>query len=303
MNLQVKLKNLRQGLRDVLTTKGSMNLQFAHLKEQLDKQDLLLGGLHADRVKHLGEIKSLEEAEFRVFSQFGQDGILQYIINHVAIPNKIFIEFGVQTYLEATTRFLLLNNRWKGLVMDGDKGYIDFINSGNQYWAYGLKAKHAFITRENINDLISEFTDEPDIGLLVIDIDGNDYYVWEALTVVQPRIIVCEYNSLFGDSRSLTVPYQPDFVNPDYVHYGASLQALKDMADKKGYALLGCNSAGNDAFFIRRDLLQAPLREVSVKDAYVQLFHGRPKHGANNAWKNSRPLFDVSTNEIIPPQR
>jgi hypothetical protein len=216
----------------------------------------------------INKIESIQDAEFKVYSQFGQDGIIQYLIKVLDIPNKTFIEFGVQTYHESTTKFLLMHNKWKGLAMDGDKNYIDTINSDSQYWQYDFKARNAFITKDNINDLITKFTDEKDIGLLVVDIDGNDYWVWEAIDVVSPRIVVCEYNNLFGPDKSVTIPYKDDFVFSNHAYYGTSLRAIVELGDKKGYDFVGCNSSGNDAFFVRRDVIKSPLRKVSIEQGF-----------------------------------
>src|ERR1700753_4111261 len=123
-------------------------------------------------------ITELEEAEFQVFSQRGEDGILQYIISKIPIPNRIFIEFGVEDYTESNTRFLLMNNNWSGLVIDGGKDNIKFIKSDFIYWKYDITAVHSFITKDNIDALISGYTDCRDIGLLSVDVDGNDYWIW-----------------------------------------------------------------------------------------------------------------------------
>ena len=107
-----------------------------------------------------------------------------------------------------------------------------------------------------------------------IDIDGNDYWVWEACTAVSPAIVIVEYNSRFGSERSVTVPYDPGFVRHKAHHscayYGASLAALVALGARKGFAFVGSNRAGNNAFFVRRDLLAAPLRELTVAEGYVQ---------------------------------
>jgi hypothetical protein len=107
--------------------------------------------------------------------------------------------------------------------------------------------------------------------LLSIDIDGNDYWTWEAITVVNPTIVVIEYNARFGASRSVTVPYRADFVRSrahySMIYYGASLTALWALGRRKGYSLVGCNSAGNNAFFVRQDLL-GDLRGRTPSEAF-----------------------------------
>jgi hypothetical protein len=216
---------------------------------------------------------NIQAVEFRTFSQWGEDGIIQFLLRNVDIKRKIFIEFGVQNYTESSTRFLLVNNNWSGLVIDGGEQNVAYIKNDPVYWQYNLKAECSFITRENINEIFLRNGISGEIGLLSVDIDGNDYWVWESITAVAPAIVVTEYNARFGSERAVTVPYDPGFVRStahhSHIYYGASLKALYLLARKKGYAFVGCNSAGNNAFFVRRDLLVHPLRELSVHEGYV----------------------------------
>lgn len=147
--------------------------------------------------KQKKNIQPIENLEFQVFSQFGDDGIIQYIINSIDFPAKTFIEFGVETYKEANTRFLLINNNWSGMVIDGSESNINFIRQDGIYFAHEIYAKHSFVTKENINNLLSEFPYGPEIGILSIDIDGNDYWVWKEINVVNPVLVIVEYNSVF----------------------------------------------------------------------------------------------------------
>lgn len=216
---------------------------------------------------------ALADAEFKVFSQWGEDGIIQRLVRAVPIARPVFVEFGVQDYTEANTRFLLVNNHWSGLVMDGDAQHIATIRRSPLYWRHNLKAECAFIDRDNINGLIRSAGIEGDIGLLSVDIDGNDYWVWQAIDCVQPRILILEYNALFGPDAAISVPYDAAFVR-SRAHYsnlfwGASLGALTRLSKQKGYALVGCNSAGNNAFYVRQDVLGSQ-RELSVEHAFVQ---------------------------------
>lgn len=224
---------------------------------ELEKIRLLQGKALANWVKTVKEVESFQEVEFSVFSQVGDDGIIQYLINKLNISNKTFIEFGVQDYIECNTRFLLMNNYWSGLVIDGSSDYINFIKKDYYFWKYDLKAIDKFITIDNINEIISSAGFREEIGLLHIDIDGNDYWIWDALHIVKPIIVIIEYNSSFGSERSITVPYSPDFVrfNAHYsgIYYGVSLKALIELGKNKGYTFIGCNSYGNDAYFIRND--------------------------------------------------
>lgn len=235
-------------------------LKKIHLKWNVDvcKSLILNAKLLIKENNKLKEISSLEEVEFKVFSQNGEDGIIQYLISKLEIPNKIFIEFGVETYIESNTRFLLVNNEWSGLIMESDSDFINFIKSDYVFQKYDLEIQKAFITKENINQLIKNYTNIKDIGLLSIDIDGNDYWIWEAISEIQPRIVICEYNATFGNVKKVTIPYKANFNKTEAhfsdLYFGASLNALCDLGNKKGYDFIGTCSSGSNAFFVRKDI-------------------------------------------------
>jgi hypothetical protein len=223
--------------------------------------------------------------EFRVFSQWGEDGLIDYLINLVAIDQPVFVEFGVEDYRESNTRFLLVHRSWSGLVFDSSAGNVARIRNDPLFWRHNLKAEQAFVTRENINRLLAEQGLSGDIGLLSIDVDGNDYWIWEAIDVIRPGIVIIEYNARFGRERAVSVPYDPGFVRTvahySGIYYGASLRALWQLGKGRGYALVGCNSAGNNAFFVRRDLLPACLPERDPEEAFVpaQFRESRDRQG------------------------
>jgi hypothetical protein len=249
-----------------------------------------------------------------VFSQWGEDGIIQYLIAHVSIDRPVFVEFGVESYRESNTRFLLENDHWEGLILDGGREHLEFIDEGELRWRYTIEARSAFLTRENINQVIRDGGVEGDIGLLSVDVDGNDYWILDAVDVVSPRILVVEYNSLFGPDAAVTVPYRPDFerrcAHWSSLYYGASLAALHHLAGQKGFRLVGCNRAGVNAFFVRADVVgELPVLEPA--DAYVRSRHreSRDRDGRltymNSAAEKlaliaDQPLVDVRTGAIAP---
>jgi len=245
---------------------------LSDLKKDNEIEKLLLAKILIENIRNKKNIDKLSEVEFKVFSQFGEDGIIQYLINNIPIKNKIFIEFGVENYKESNTRFLLINNNWKGLLIDSDEKSINYIKNDDTYWKHDIKAVCEFITKENINNIFSSNGFEGDIGLLSIDIDGNDYWIWEAIELVNPRIVICEYNSVFGCKDAVTIPYEPNFNRTkshfSNLYFGASLPALCHLANKKGYIFIGSNSAGNNAFFIRKDFAKF-FKKINVKEGYV----------------------------------
>jgi hypothetical protein len=249
------------------------NIMFGDIVGEIRDNRLLLAKILIHQNQQKTNCKNLSDYEFKVFSQCGEDGILQHLISVINIENETFIEFGVQNYIESNTRFLLINNNWRGLVFDGSSKNINYIKNDQIYWQFSLIAEHLFIDKNNINERIKKNNLSGDVGLLSIDIDGNDYWIWDAISVIQPRIIVCEYNSLFGYKAPITVPYRPDF-NRTEAHYsnlyfGASISALTILAKEKGYSLVASNSEGSNIFFVRNDLMKN-LKELSPKEAYVR---------------------------------
>jgi hypothetical protein len=225
------------------------------------------GMLLSHNITSLESIESLDKVEFKVFSQWGEDGIIDWLVEKIPNISNTFIEFGVENYNESNTRFLLQKRGWSGLVIDGSKENVDSIKSQEIYWRHNLTAKHAFIDCENINNLINESGYQGEIGLLSIDIDGNDYWVWDSINSISPAIVVCEYNALFGDIYSFTTPYRPDFhrtsAHHSNLYFGASIQAMISLGKQKGYTFVGTNSTGVNAFFIRNDLAPHILDRIS----------------------------------------
>jgi len=241
--------------------------------QRADDNAMLLAGLRLKNILGQSIVDNLRDVELKVFSQWGEDGIIQYLINTIPIENEVFVEFGVEDYREANTRFLLKNNNWRGLVIDGDSMNIRWIRDERISVYHDIQSVCSFVTPENINTLISAAGISGDIGLLSIDIDGNDYWVWRAIDVVNPRIVICEYNSLFGPEAAVTIPYSPKFdynaAHHSRLYFGASLAALCLLAEEKGYAFVGCTSAGNDAFFVRKDVAQN-VKTVTAREGYVE---------------------------------
>lgn len=270
--LKSRLKSIKVRLHDIEERQGEQAMRLPLIERRLEYIQEALGRIETRQLDGEANL-DLSSNEYRVFSQWGEDGIIQFLLRHVKVKRKIFVEFGVENYTESNTRFLLVNNNWAGLVMDASPDNISYIKNDSIYWRYNLKAAHAFITKDSINSLIVGNGIEGEIGLLSVDIDGNDYWVWQAINVVNPAIVIVEYNFRFGKDRAVTVPYAEDFdrskAHHSMIYYGASLKALYHLAQQKGYAFVGCNSAGNNAFFVRKDLKPDGVRELTVEEGYV----------------------------------
>jgi len=206
------------------------------------------------------KLKRINDYEFKIFSQFGEDGLINYLINNLNITSKKFVEFGVENYEEANTRFLLENNGWTGLIFDSSKENLDYIKNQNYYWKYDLTASCEFITKENINSLIAKNNFNGEIGLLSIDVDGNDYWIWKSIEAINPNIVIIEFNARLGIDKSITVPYKEGFNRREEhysnIYYGASLTALYKLGISKGYELVCTNKNSNNAFFVKSNILK-----------------------------------------------
>lgn len=237
---------------------GQQAMLTYHSLNRLDRSLLLQGRIAAMQIGAREKIGHLGEVEFRVCSQWGEDGIIEWLCQRIPNISRSFVEFGVENFAEANARFLLENRGWRGLVMDGSATHMASLRQDALYWRHDLTAMAAFITAENINRLITENGFAGELGILSVDIDGNDYWVLETIDCVDPAIIICEINGVFGDLKPFTVPYRPDFQRMD-AHYsgqyfGCSLAAAKLLCRRKGYTFLGTNTNGVNAFFVRDDL-------------------------------------------------
>lgn len=273
MNLIKKILRLYHSPKEILVRINYMQQALGRIEAKLNENK-----------------KDINQTEFKVYSQWGEDGIIQYLINNIEISNKIFIEFGVENYTESNTRFLLQNNNWSGLVLDGSESNIEYIKKDPIYWKYNLKAETAFVDKDNINDLIKKNGIQGDIGILSIDIDGNDYWVWESIDSISPRIVICEYNSHFGDKYKISIPYDQSFFRTNKhfsnVFYGASISALEFLGKSKGYSLVGSNSAGNNVFFVRDDLVEN-LKVYSAQESYRHAQFREARDASGNLTYNS----------------
>lgn len=199
--------------------------------------------------------KRLERYGFKVYSQNDEDGIIQEIFNRIGSRSQTFVEFGVENGLENNTLKLLLEG-WSGLWIEGSESYVrqigtkyqDAVDDGR------LRVDAALVDRDNINNLIgAHYTGE--IDFLSIDIDGNDIYILEFINVVNPRVIVIEYNGKFPPPMSVAQRYNPAHRWDGTDYGGSSLEAITRVAARRGYSLVGCGIVGVNAFFVRNDLL------------------------------------------------
>ena len=219
---------------------------------------------------HRNELPALPETGFRVFSQFEEDGLLVFVFAMIGMDNKVFVEIGSDDGVNSNSANLYFNFGWRGLFIDGNPKSIKrgerFFAKYPHPWFYKPKFRCAKVTRENVNEIIEGAEFEGEVGLLSIDIDGNDYWIWDAIHIISPQVVIIETHSEFG-MNNIVVPYDADYAfpgkHPEY--HGASPVAMNKLARKKGYRLVGANGIGSNFIFVKRGLAEGALPEVSVE--------------------------------------
>ena len=212
---------------------------------------------------------------YKVYSQNDEDGIVAEIFRRIGATSRSFVEFGVETGVECNTVKLLVEG-WRGLWIEANpastaairKNFASFISAG------ALVLQESRVTVENINALVTQGGFAGEIDLLAIDIDYNDYWVWKAIDVVNPRVVAIEYNATLRPPMAVVVPYRADAQWDGSNYYGASLEALVRLGKAKNYRLVGCSIAGVNAFFVRADLCA----DRFLEPATAQEHYEPPRH-------------------------
>jgi hypothetical protein len=224
-------------------------------------------------------LPKINQVGFKVFSQTDEDGILLYIFSIIGIVNKQSVEICAGDGIECNTANLIINHGWHGLLVDGNEALVkkglEFYKRDSRTYVYPPIFVHHWITRDNVNETLINNGFKGTIDLMSLDMDGVDYWIWEAIKVVEPRVVVVEYQDIIGPYKSLTVPYQDDFNAYNYPttlgtpnFCGASLLAFTKLARRKGYRLVGCNRYGYNAFFIKNPIEENKIPEIDVSECF-----------------------------------
>ena len=215
-------------------------------------------------------------------AQNDEAAILADLVARHAVPQR-FVEFGFSGW---EFNCADLARTWDGLLIDGDRYNVTIAST---ILPRRVVARHEWLTLDTL-DVISTYLAGRELGVLSIDVDGNDYWFLEALIGLRPAIIISEYNSVFGH-RSISVPYDPAFDRRQFGdgwYFGASLAALAGLAAPHGYVLVA-ETGGINAFFLRDDLLTAADRPMTAAQAY------RPRHADKWAEIAHLPFVDVAS--------
>ncbi len=253
----------------------SLQLELALLKQEMDRfasLDRKLQILLSLEYRRMVGPIPLSDIQFRSFSQNGEDGILLYLFSVIGTTNRMAVEISAGNGMECNTANLIINHGWRGLLIDGDPANMEWAR--HQYSRFPdtclspPQMVEAWVTRENVNQLVQDHGFSGEIDLLSLDLDGNDYWVWKELACIRPRVVVLEYNAIFGPDRAVSIPYDPQFrldLSRTPYYCGASLAAFVKLGREKGYRFVGSERLQFNAFFVREDLADDRLPAASVE--------------------------------------
>ncbi len=221
----------------------------------------------------------LNKFENKIYSQHGEDGIIAEIFNRIGTTSKTFFEFGAGAGSENNTIALLMQG-WKGWWIDGG----DYVSTYKKLFASSVATNNLvvsknIVTSKNINSIVTELNIPKEIDLLSIDIDGNDYYVWEAISATNARVVVIECNAAYPPGFNFLQEESDQMWNGSNF-FGASLHTINELAIKKGYTLVCCDLVGANAFFVRKDLVSnkfefaGDVNKIWQKPKYYLYYYG-----------------------------
>jgi len=239
-----------------------------------------------------GRLPSLDEVHFRFFSQNGEDGIIWFLLSLIGDGNRRAVEICAGDGVECCTANLAVNHGWECLMIDGDPELVargqGFYRHSADAWYSPPTLVNAWVTAETVTALLQQHGFDTDVDVLVLDLDGMDYWIWKAIEM-RPALVVVEVNQVLGPEVSVAVPYDPAFVMTDPHHAGASLRAWVGLAESRGYRLVGVERYNFNAFFVRNDLapdllpacpIEACFDHVTTRRAMAARGAGPPEESA-----------------------
>lgn len=228
----------------------------------------------------------LTEFEAKRASQNGEDGVIAELVRRIGAPGRWFVEFGIESGVEGNCVTLADEEGWSGLFIEGDDGHFGRLSDKYAH-APQVRTLHAYVLPDNLEPLLQEGGVPPEPDIFSIDIDSNDYYVWDALKTYRPRILIIEYNACIPLDRKLTIPYDPEAGWDGSDFFGASLGALERLGEEKGYRLVHTDTCGVNAFFVREDLADVAAPGVEPPRRKANFFNtgkGHPRDPQDRPW-------------------
>jgi len=265
------LIELQYFLQRFIFTNHDRESLYQQIQQQLVNQYAL------NKVNGINPFLAISDTGFRCYSQFEEDGIILFVLTMVGFKSRRVVELCCGRDGECMASNLILNHGFYGYLFDGDKNNVAstkrFFKSKKDCLLYSPTVSECWITAENVNDLLKDVGAEGEIDLLSLDIDGNDYWVWKAIDIINPRLCVFETHNIIPDGKSLTINYEPDFCylsqpENEQDYRGVSLAAMVKLSKQKGYRLIGAHRHGFNAFFLRDDIAADMFPEVSIEEVH-----------------------------------
>ncbi len=265
--IPVKTYRMRRAGKWIRRTLLPFAMRANGILAKWNRPDVRVWPLEANR-----DAPGLDRYEYSWLSQNGEDGVIRYLFSQIGFESRWFLEFGFGA-AQCNSLRLMVHENFSGLLIDGDTENVRFFEyAAAKKSIRNVRAVQAFITRDNLETLIRDNGVPRDIDLLSLDVDGNDYWLWQVLECVSPRVVCIEYNAGLGSDRSLSVPYDDAFEryarHPSGFFHGASLTALESLGREKGYYLVGCDRTGTNAFFLRDDIHIDGVPALTPREAF-----------------------------------
>lgn len=226
--------------------------------------------------------------EFSCYSQNGEDGLILHLLSRIGVASHYIIEVGIEDGRECNSANLILNYGWQGCLVEASPEWAE---KAAEYMAETGASKRVALlnllaTPDNLQERLRQAGVPDEVDVLSIDIDSYDYWLWSSIVLFAPRLVVIEYNASFGPVRSVTVPYSVDWKHVSRYYHGASITALERLGREKGYVLVGCDSKGVNAFFVREDLADKNgISAVTPDQAYRPHFRRTQKRSVEEQMK------------------
>lgn len=250
-----------------------------------------LGGRYATHPADRGDGGDLTPHELRVFSQNGEDGVIEEILRRIGVATRSCVEFGIESGVEGNCVFLADVLGWDALFMESHPERFAAL-AGKYRHRPQVRTVQATVSPANIDALLADAGMPTALDVLSIDVDGADYWIWKAIERVRPRLVVVEYNSALDPARRLVQPLEPSLGWDGTDYFGASLGALVALAEAKGYRLVYTDLAGVNAFFVARELAERfpPPERVAVRAPnYFLTGRGHPPHEGGRTYIDPGP--------------
>ncbi len=253
------LENMLASISSELHNKKISQIQLFHYYQSLYCKDI---------------IPDWKNVGFREYSQTNEDGLLLFIFSIIGFTNRVLVDIACGNPEGSNSANLICNWGFTGLLVDGDENSIsttkEYYKKHLDTYIFPPRVKCEFVSAENVNTILSENNVVREIDLLLLDVDGIDYWLWNKIDAIQPRVVVVEACTYLGREKAVTVPYDPKFnrfeKHPDYM--GASILAYYKLGRSKGYRMVACNRFGFNLFFVREDITSDKLYEISVDDCF-----------------------------------